>query len=106
MANPRLFLERRSYRMRRMMDAVRMLPVLGLCLWLVPMMWPVADSASGDGVATSTALRYIFGIWLFLSLAAWLLWRRTRDVANIDAPVGPLSPDVLPHVEQPASEPS
>ena len=31
-----LFLERRSYRFRRMMDAVRLLPLLVLAFWMVP----------------------------------------------------------------------
>jgi ABC-type nickel/cobalt efflux system permease component RcnA len=86
MPQQRMFLERRSYRKRRMMDAMRVLPVVGLCLWLVPMMWPVGV-AQGDSsaVSTSAALRYIFCIWILLSVGAWLLWRRTRrDIASED----------------------
>jgi hypothetical protein len=41
MPDTRLFLERRSYRRRRMMDAVRILPLLCTLLFLVvPLMWP------------------------------------------------------------------
>jgi LPXTG-motif cell wall-anchored protein len=98
MPKEHLFLERRSYRMRRMMDAVRLLPVLGLCLWLVPMMWPVADP-EGGGIATSTALQYIFGIWILLSLAAWFLWRRTRKAARSDAASVPLDPSGTTPIE-------
>lgn len=71
--------------MRRMMDAVRLLPILGLCLWLVPMMWPVTAQDAGAPVATSTALRYIFFIWLFVICVSYLLWRRTGKVASGDA---------------------
>ena len=38
-----MFLERRSYRQRRMMDALRLLPVLGLCLCMVPLLWPLPN---------------------------------------------------------------
>jgi len=82
MARSPMFLERRGYRLRRMMDALRFLPFLGLALWMVPLLWPVSDVAAQDGAAPmplSTALRYIFGIWAMLVLAAWALWRRTRE---------------------------
>ena len=85
MARSPLFLERRSYRLRRMMDAVRFLPFLGLALWMVPLLWPVAEvtaQGSTEPMPLSTALRYIFGIWAMLVLAAWVLWRRTREQAD------------------------
>lgn len=70
-----LFLERRSYRQRRLMDAARLLPVVGALLWLVPLLWPQsgADPAMGAGVSTSSAMLYIFGVWTFLALAALLV---------------------------------
>jgi hypothetical protein len=78
-----IFLERHSYRRRRLMDAVRLLPLLGLALWMVPLMWSKPDDGA---LPMSTALRYIFGIWLFVVFAGWALWRRTRvhghDVAD------------------------
>lgn len=74
-----LFLERRSYRTRRMMDAVRVLPFLGVALWMVPLMWPVEGAgAEGEGTAVSSALRYIFAVWLLLIAASFALSRRTR----------------------------
>jgi hypothetical protein len=80
-----MFLERRSYRVRRLMDAVRLLPLLGLALWMVPLLWPVSETAASDGAGAmplSLALQYIFGIWVLLVLAAWALWRRTREQAS------------------------
>ncbi|KIN66270.1 hypothetical protein Z946_282 [Sulfitobacter noctilucicola] len=74
-----VFLERQSYRMRRMMDAVRLLPFLGVALWMVPLMWPLPDANGGQGTSMSVALRYIFGVWCLLPFCAWLLWRRTRN---------------------------
>ncbi|MFU8882542.1 MAG: hypothetical protein ACNA7Q_09265 [Rhodobacterales bacterium] len=70
-----LFLERRSYRQRRLMDAARLLPVVGALLWLVPLLWPQsgADPAARAGVSTSSAILYIFGVWTFVVLAALLV---------------------------------
>lgn len=78
MARSPMFLERRSYRLRRMKDAVRFLPLLGLALWMVPLLWPAQGDS--DPMKMSTALQYIFGIWVLLVLAVWALWRRTRDI--------------------------
>jgi hypothetical protein len=72
-----LFLERRSYRQRRLMDAARLLPLLGVLLWLVPLLWPQGGSQSApakvDAVSTSSAILYIFGVWIVLALAALFL---------------------------------
>ncbi|MFW2542367.1 hypothetical protein ACN2XU_06970 [Primorskyibacter sp. 2E107] len=64
-----LFVERQTYRRRRIVDAARALPVLGLLLWSIPMLWGLPDrpqSASG-------ALIYIFIVWFGLVLGAGLL---------------------------------
>ena len=70
-----MFLEPRSYRMRRMLDAARLWPLLGLALWMVPLMWPRPESAA-DPMPMSAALSYLFGVWAVLILGSWLLWRR------------------------------
>jgi len=89
MPRPPIFLEKRGYRQRRMMDAVRLLPFLGLMLWMVPLLWPVPEilpdatpEPTEPTIAMSVALRYLFGVWALLILATWALWRRTRDVAS------------------------
>jgi hypothetical protein len=83
-----LFLERRSYRQRRLMDALRLLPVLGAFLWAVPLLWSDA-AAGGEGVATSRAMLYIFGVWALLALLAWALSSRLdRSPEKTDAPGG------------------
>lgn len=66
-----LFLERRSYRRRRFMDALKLLVFLGLILWMIPTLWP--DGTQGDvkAMPTSRALFYVFGVWvLLIGLAA------------------------------------
>lgn len=66
-----LFLERGSYRQRRLLDAVRLLVFLGFALWMIPLLWPGPED--GQGVPTSAALFYVFGVWLVLiGLAAYL----------------------------------
>lgn len=85
MSEGRLFLERRSYRKRRIMDAVRMLPFLCALLWMVvPAMWP-NGTGTADPTALSVALRYVFVIWLLAITASFALWRRTRREDGVEA---------------------
>lgn len=63
-----MFLARRSYRRRRMMDAARLLPVFGAVLVLLPAFWTPAPGTAATGL-------YLFGLWCVLILAAFLLAR-------------------------------
>ena len=76
-----LFLERRSYRTRRIMDVVRFLPFVCAVLWLVvPLMWPRGTgSDAGASTALSSALWYVFVIWILAITASFALWRRIRE---------------------------
>lgn len=67
---PPLFVERQTYRRRRLMDAARVLPALGLFLWWVPLLWGQSQT---ETVATSSAVLYIFGVWVVLIVAAVLI---------------------------------
>ncbi len=67
-----LFLARRSYRRRRMMDAVRLLPAFGTVLLLLPLLWRPAETPEPD---TARGLIYLFTIWVVLILAALALSR-------------------------------
>ena len=64
---PPLFLARAPYRRRRLRDAARLLPILGMLLLLLPLLW--TDEArpslsSGDVI-------YFFCVWLgLIGLAA------------------------------------
>jgi hypothetical protein len=75
-----LFLGRKGYRARRLRDAARLLPLLGLALLLLPVMWaPSLRALIGDAM-------YIFAVWLGLIVAAGLLGRGlTRDDGGDDA---------------------
>ncbi|MCH2095761.1 MAG: hypothetical protein MK160_11680 [Rhodobacteraceae bacterium] len=71
-----VFLERQTYRRRRLVDAARLVPVLGLLLWLVPLLWP----SEGDSrPAMSTAILYLFGVWIFLVVIKFLIARPLRS---------------------------
>ncbi|MEC7256258.1 MAG: hypothetical protein VXW58_00430 [Pseudomonadota bacterium] len=80
-----LFLERDSYRRRRLMDAARVLPVLGAALFLLPVLWPDADTASAAPVRTSNAVIFIFGTWLVLIALAFCLGRAAPDWLDASA---------------------
>ncbi|WP_136441023.1 hypothetical protein [Pacificoceanicola onchidii] len=64
-----LFVERQTYRRRRIIDAARALPVLGLLLWWVPLLWALPK----EPTSASGALIYIFCVWVGLILGAALL---------------------------------
>ena len=71
--SPRVaFLERSSYRQRRMRDAARMLPVLAVVLMLLPLMWP---RETAEQSATSAGIIYLFSLWLVLIALAFILGR-------------------------------
>ncbi|MDX8347779.1 hypothetical protein SLH49_07250 [Cognatiyoonia sp. IB215446] len=72
---PPVFLERASYRQRRLTDAVRLLPVLGLVLWGIPLLW----GAEGAGPKSNAgALLYVFGVWVALIALTALIVPRLR----------------------------
>ena len=65
-----LFLARQTYRRRRMMDAARLLPLAGIFLFLMPILWQPRSTPEPD---TVRGVVYLFGAWLILILAARLL---------------------------------
>lgn len=69
-----LFLARQTYRRRRVADAARLLPLLGVLLFMLPLL---GAAGAGDGGAetgaTSVGGMYIFAVWAGLILAAALL---------------------------------
>ncbi len=68
-SRPSLFLERQSYRRRRLSDAARLLPFMGAALFAIPMLWPDSRSAQ-EGVTLSSAIFYIFTCWAVLIVAS------------------------------------
>jgi uncharacterized membrane protein len=78
-----LYLERASYRRRRLMDGARVLPVVGLVMVLLPALWP-----SGDLPATQSEAIYLFCVWAVLILVARLLARPLLLAAKGDSSPG------------------
>jgi hypothetical protein len=81
MAKGPVFLERQSYRRRRVMDAIKMLPFVGLVIWMVPVLWPQPDQ-TGAGIETGVALRYLFGGWIAMVCVGCVLWLRAGRQAG------------------------
>jgi hypothetical protein len=76
-----VFLERRTYRRRRLMDAARLLPVVGGLLFLVPLLW---TSGPDEGAATAPTMIYVFAVWAGLIVTAVLLARKLSGKATDD----------------------
>jgi len=79
---PPLFLARRGYRRRRLIDAARVLPAVGAVRVLAPLLF------LGGGRATSASGVYLFGVWLVLILGAAVLARYLRT-GDEDGDAGP-----------------
>lgn len=79
------FLERSSYRQRRLRDAARMLPLFAAVLMLLPLMWP---RSAADQSLTSSGIYYLFGLWVVLVLIAFVLSRLLRFETPDDAASG------------------
>ena len=80
-----LFLARAVYRRRRLRDAARLLPVLGLLLLLLPALGRSEGGRVGDVV-------FLFGVWAGLILAALTLAPHLVQ-SEQDADTGAADPD-------------
>lgn len=69
-----IFLERRGYRLRRAMDAARLLPIFGLFAWILPLLW-------GEGTSRIGVI-YVFGVWVALIVISAIL---SRFLSNAQA---------------------
>lgn len=75
-----VFVERRTYRRRRLVDAARLLPVLGVALICLPLLW---ISEGGPKTSTTYAMIYFFGLWVALTVVTGLL---SKYLNEDDAP--------------------
>lgn len=76
-----VFVERRTYRRRRMADAARMLPLLGGLLFCLPLLWAVDRPPS-----TTASMFYLFSIWVLLCLVSAIVSRRLPTDAESSEP--------------------
>ncbi|WP_319823880.1 hypothetical protein [Thalassovita sp.] len=78
---PPIFLERTSYRQRRIRDGARLMPFIGAVLWGIPILWAPPGE---HGISTSRAMLYIFGVWFLLVLASFALSRWLQPDVDAD----------------------
>lgn len=74
------FVAKGTYRKRRLRDAARMLPVLGLFFVMVPLFWSGRSEPADTGVAGI----YLFLVWLVLIGLTALLAPRLEEEAPGD----------------------
>jgi hypothetical protein len=96
-----LFLERESYRRRRLMDAARILPVAGLVLFLLPALWMRSEAPNTAGEAV-----YLFAVWAALIVAAGLIARPLRRADAARAPRAPAPRGDVPSADPQAQAPT
>ncbi|WP_146344082.1 hypothetical protein [Falsiphaeobacter marinintestinus] len=84
---PPVFLERQTYRRRRLMDAARLLPLLGVGLFAIPLLWPMSGNSSlTEPVKTSGAAIYLFIAWAGLIAASAWMGKKTQGWIRGDQP--------------------
>lgn len=69
-------LPKASTRQRRVIDAANLLPLLAIVLMLIPILWAA-------GRATSSALVYVFSVWMVLIGLSGFLSRSLSRIARI-----------------------
>lgn len=78
-----LFVARDTYRARRTMDAARLLPLLGVILWLG--LLPLMRGNPTNGGSTSGSVLFLFGVWIILIALAAVLARPLSRIEREDA---------------------
>ena len=65
------FLARPGYRKRRLIELMRLLPVAGLLLFMLPLLW--ATGGPEAEARTSSGMVYLFLVWLLLIVGTVLV---------------------------------
>ena len=68
----KLFVEPRNYRARRMVDGLRILPIVGIFLIAMPLFW----GGSETPIKSSNVMLFVFGVWAILILTNFIMTRR------------------------------
>lgn len=79
-----IFLDQAAYRRRRLQDAARLLPLMTLCLLLLPV-WLVPQAMSGAGGVVA-----LFVLWLLAIIASAAIHRRLRRRPSGEMPADEL----------------
>ncbi|MEM9844350.1 MAG: hypothetical protein AAF965_06090 [Pseudomonadota bacterium] len=91
-----LFVDRRAYYRRRMADAARLMPVLGIGLFMFPLFWIAPGTGVTEGAAaaqspvrTVTVMVYLFLVWIGLAVASGVISRRLHPEPEAKEPLAP-----------------
>lgn len=76
-----VFVQRRTYRRRRMADAARLLPVLGGALILIPLLW---TGNADEPASTASVMLYLFLVWIGLAGLAAAISRHLQVAGGDD----------------------
>ena len=76
---PPIFLERDRYRTRRLVDGLRVLPIMAAILWVFPAIW-THDAENPPNIAQGAI--YFFCTWAIMIGVSFLLVRRLRHSAE------------------------
>lgn len=82
--SPPALAERRAYQRRRLVDAARGVPLIGVLLWWIPLLWAIPQ----EPLPASKGLIYIFSVWAGLVFFTWALvfaLRRPEGVSENEA---------------------
>ena len=74
-----VFLARASYRRRRVRDLAMLLPILGVLLWFIPLLW---SDKPQEAPQSGIILSYVFGVWIFLIIVTALVSALLRSSAE------------------------
>lgn len=75
-----LFLARETYRRRRIMDAARFLPFIGMFAFVIPVLW-------AHEAGTAAGMIYLFSVWVVLIVLSVVISRRLMGARDLDEPV-------------------
>ncbi len=73
------FLDLKSYRRRRFIDAVRLYPILAIAFLMFPL--PFLFTSGGDSRSAINLVIYIFATWIVLIAVTLIVSRKLRDPA-------------------------
>lgn len=75
-----VFLERRAYRQRRLADGARMLPILGVVCFCVPLLWTLSE---GQVTRTTYVMTFLFVVWvLLIGISGFVSSRLPKDTPD------------------------
>ncbi len=84
-----LFVGRRAYYRRRLADAARLMPLLGIGLFMFPLFWisPEAGAPEARPVRTVSVMFYLFLVWIGLAVASGVISRRLEAEPDARTPL-------------------